>query len=520
MLLSVFPQPPLRYTPRAGRLIEAVDYLFRVRDAAKKQRPYPPLLLRGNPCLLSNLVCRSGSRQPYCAGVLAFTEAFEAFSTRKLEVIMDLFEEAFFPGAHPRDRMVLWVLHRTRYGFELHFVALGQDLNTGHVRSPIVADRDRTRLRLLVSYVNTRLGLSSPWEPSRICGFETPKRLCKTKKGERYQSVFLIADAMVRCGQATSRKDLIDYLPENGIEVLAVTPKSLRVRLGKKEPFSAQGWIFTEAFDSIESLKRQRVRLEEQWKDWKNPAWLWPRLLDRTTRRLSSTLMQAGAEEQLLPARVKNEETLASELTFDPHVLTDPKIHTATKQYFPALNKLHEESHHDGTPSIPPQSSADALQPNREAAGRGNDPEPSRRDSSAPVGSERLGGAAILFRELRGLLHRAAKALRRIGKSHSGIERKVSKPRTDLLEARRLVEDFRRECERYGGVSEGLRRDALLLEATAKRLDSTKDLIVRAMLSVPDFFALLRKAGLMAPTPSRRPKYPPPQPAVGYGEPG
>lgn len=475
MTHEFFPQD--RETPLEGPIIKAISYLFQPTNWKGLQRPESPELLRGDPELFSKLVLRSTFKQPYCAGVLAFTESVKVLSERTQSLIMDSWEESLFPGLDERARMVVWVRHVTSNGFELHFVALAEDLLTGKSYTPSVAERDKYRLHLWTGYINCALGLSSPWEPERMRDYRPPGRLQKTEKGAMYIRAYSIAEELVNSGTAQSRSDLLAALPASGVKVVSSEVKGIRVLFGEELMF-LRAWILSEDFVDLEALKVHRQERRRESEQWRDPAWIFPRLVDRSIRRLSGHLHRHEKSGNLLSAKVKSDSRKKGDPdhTYDPRVLSDPKLLALLPQFFPSLIILNELATPDRNPHAPlgrgaitRNNSSDVPEPSGTYS---RNAEPAHRTSGTPNRDSEAGDGALLIKQLSAQIDGFIDAIRILGnqsegpggprlfarKEHEGVDR-PEVWNTGFHEAiGRISQEHERATATYGSIAETVRR--------------------------------------------------------------
>ncbi len=324
-------------------LVPAVSYLYRDFNARNKERDHPPMLLRGDPYVVSNLISASPHKLPYCAGSLNFTEAPSFFSPVQSDLLLEVSEEAMFPGIEPQFRSSNWAMHQTELGFEFHWVANAVDLQTGNYYSPIVMSRDRTRFRMLSAFINARFGLSNPLDPERLALFDIPRKLHKTPKAERYQDLGGLALEWIESEVVKSREELITRLHAEGIPVLWIKEGALAVPEKEREKI-LRGFIFSAAYTGPESLRAYRERQAEDYQTkWSNLDWVFPRLLYRMLQRAGSVMRRyRGEKAHLLPVREADPDRLPDEpdLREPPSELFRPEVQRTARKLFPALFKL------------------------------------------------------------------------------------------------------------------------------------------------------------------------------------
>ncbi len=130
--------------------------------------PAPPVVLRGDPELVRNLIDTSPNKYKYTSGVLSFAPG-ETITEEMEQDIMDTFEQAAFAGLEPDQYSILWTRHIHAGHHELNFLIPRIELTTGlslNIRPP--GPKATDLFDTFRSMINARYGLADPDDPARM----------------------------------------------------------------------------------------------------------------------------------------------------------------------------------------------------------------------------------------------------------------------------------------------------------------------------------------------------------------
>src|SRR5687767_15974239 len=108
----------------------AIRYFTSERNPDGTARTPPPVVLRGDPELIGQLIDALPFKHKYTSGVLSFAPG-EVINPEMEERIMDEFEKVAFAGLDRDQYAILWVRHSHAGHEELNFLIPRVELSTG-----------------------------------------------------------------------------------------------------------------------------------------------------------------------------------------------------------------------------------------------------------------------------------------------------------------------------------------------------------------------------------------------------
>jgi hypothetical protein len=214
-----------------------VQYLTSERNPDGTVRTPPPVVLRGDPALVRQLIDSLPFKHKYTSGVLSFAPG-ERITEAMEQRIMDDFERVAFAGLEKDQYSILWVRHTHAGHHELSFVVPRVELSTGkslNIAPPGKATRalfDTFRSRW-----NAEYGLADPDDPARSQAVSLPNHIAKLlaaarRDGERpalkgatalrhqiIEAVTMYVRQEVKAGRVKNRDDVEAFLKQEGYAI-------------------------------------------------------------------------------------------------------------------------------------------------------------------------------------------------------------------------------------------------------------------------------------------------------------
>jgi hypothetical protein len=194
-----------------------------------KERATKPVILRGEPEAVAEILDALPFQRKYSSGVLSFAPE-DRVTPAIQEDIMDRFEAAVFAGLPPDRRSIVWIKHTDKGRVEMHFIAARVDLGTGkslNIAPPTPASRHL--LDTLREAINSRYGFSDPADPERARNVSLPSHVAKlaaqarrqgrSPKPDIRQTIADNVQARAEAGTIRSRADIIAFLNQQGFTI-------------------------------------------------------------------------------------------------------------------------------------------------------------------------------------------------------------------------------------------------------------------------------------------------------------
>jgi hypothetical protein len=207
----------------------AINYFTSEKNPDGTERHPTPVVLRGDPELIGQLVDALPFKHKYTSGVLSFAPG-EVITPEMEERIMDEFEKVAFAGLDRDQYAILWVRHAHAGHEELNFLVPRVELATGkslNIAPPGKASREL--FDTFRSWVNAEYGLADPDDPDRSQDVSLPHHLAKlraasTRKGEAYkedirETITAFVRREVDAGRVKDHDGVVAFLKAQGFEV-------------------------------------------------------------------------------------------------------------------------------------------------------------------------------------------------------------------------------------------------------------------------------------------------------------
>jgi len=161
----------------------ATGYLLGNKDHKGHERGFQPVLLSGSPDEFEQIVGYGNHAGKYTSGGLYFEESrkdlVERFGSeiavnKKLQEIMDGFEDTLFPGLDKDQYCGVWILHEDKGNIELNFLFAKEELRSGKGLTPYFHGADLKRVNAWKDIINFENGFSDPTLPDKKRSF-TPE---------------------------------------------------------------------------------------------------------------------------------------------------------------------------------------------------------------------------------------------------------------------------------------------------------------------------------------------------------
>lgn len=215
-----------------------------------------PVVLRGEPELVGNIIDASKFKHRYTSGVLSFAPGEKVTDTME-QRIMDEFERVAFSGLQQDSYAILWVRHLHAGHHELHFLTPRTELAGG--RSLNIAPPGKASRSLFDAFrrvINFEYGLADPEDPSRSRQVRLPHHVTKLRaadvrlagdRGEDPRELISVAmlDASSR-GLVRERSDVLRFLTLAGFQITRAGANYVSVRdPGSNDKYRLKGALFS-----------------------------------------------------------------------------------------------------------------------------------------------------------------------------------------------------------------------------------------------------------------------------------
>lgn len=265
----------------------ATGYLLGNKDHKGHERGFQPVLLSGSPDEFEQIVGYGNHAGKYTSGGLYFEESrkdlVERFGSeiavnKKLQEIMDGFEDTLFPGLDKDQYCGVWILHEDKGNIELNFLFAKEELRSGKGLTPYFHGADLKRVNAWKDIINFENGFSDPTLPDKKRSF-TPEFFSEYKpvdkaspEHNRRHLKQALSEYLVQCvedGLCKSRDGVIELLNKTEYKVSRITKKSISVINPETlKPVRLTGSIFEEGTDykhfSSEDYRNELMKRYEE----------------------------------------------------------------------------------------------------------------------------------------------------------------------------------------------------------------------------------------------------------------
>lgn len=265
----------------------ATGYLLGNKDHKGRERGFQPVLLNGSPDEFEKIVGYGNHAGKYTSGGLYFEESrknlIERFGSeiavnKKLQEIMDGFEETLFPGLDKDQYCGVWILHEDKGNIELNFLFAKEELRSGKGLTPYFHGADLKRVNAWKDIINFENGFSDPTLPDKKRSF-TPEFFSEYKLVDKASPEYnrrhlkqALTEYLVQCvedGLCKSRDGVIELLNKTEYKVSRITKKSISVINPETlKPVRLTGSIFEEGADykhfSSEDYRNELMKRYEE----------------------------------------------------------------------------------------------------------------------------------------------------------------------------------------------------------------------------------------------------------------
>lgn len=265
----------------------ATGYLLGNKDHKGRERGFQPVLLNGSPDEFEQIVGYGNHAGKYTSGGLYFEESrkdlierlgSETEVNKKLQEVMDGFEETLFPGLDKDQYCGVWILHEDKENIELNFLFAKEELRSGKGLTPYFHGADLKRVNAWKDIVNFENGFSDPTLPDKKRSF-TPEFFSAYKpvdeaspEHNRRHLKQALTENLVQCvedGLCKNRNDVIELLNKTEYKVSRTTKKSISViNPETHKPVRLTGSIFEEGADykhfSSEDYRNELMKRYEE----------------------------------------------------------------------------------------------------------------------------------------------------------------------------------------------------------------------------------------------------------------
>ena len=212
-----------------GNAAGAIHYFTSKQNPDGTTRHPSPVVLRGDPELVGQLIDALPFKHKYTSGVLSFAPG-EVITPEMEERIMDEFEKVAFAGLDRDQYAILWVRHSHAGHGELNFLVPRIELSTGKSLNIAPPGKESRELwRNFRSWVNAEYGLADPDDPARSQDVSLPHHLAKlraatTRSGEAYkedirEAITEYVRRGVEAGRVKDRDGVVAFLKAQGFDI-------------------------------------------------------------------------------------------------------------------------------------------------------------------------------------------------------------------------------------------------------------------------------------------------------------
>lgn len=242
----------------------AFRYLLGPLDHEGTRRYRVPVILCGNPRLVTNLVRTMSGVHRYTSSVLAFTEPMETVAPN-LSSILWSYRTLLAPRYDPTSLAVAAILHEksapelagVKLRTEVHVICANLDLATGLVWYPYVHSRDAGIVGAWEGLINRRFGFSNP--ALRPTVLLRPQHRQSTAERAVRRDVQALLEDRHKAGRLQSPDDTQAALTELGLIRLRQLARSVVVSCDAlKQPIVLTGAAFESAFGLRSKSQKQK----------------------------------------------------------------------------------------------------------------------------------------------------------------------------------------------------------------------------------------------------------------------
>jgi hypothetical protein len=256
-----------------------VQYLTSERNPDGTVRTPPPVVLRGDPALVRQLIDSLPFKHKYSSAVLSFAPG-ERITEAMEQRIMDDFERVAFAGLEKDQYSILWVRHTHAGHHELSLVVPRVELSTGKSLN-IAPPRKATRelFDTFRSRWNAEYGLADPDDPARSQAVSLPNHIAKLlaaarRDGERpalrgptalrhkiIEAMTLYVRQEVKAGRVKNRNDVAAFLEQEGYAITRRGTDSLTiVEPETGEKIRLKGGLYSQThFDPLQPERERTI---------------------------------------------------------------------------------------------------------------------------------------------------------------------------------------------------------------------------------------------------------------------
>ena len=236
----------------------AIRYFLSDKDKNGKRRSILPVVVRGDPDVVGEIIRSSPNRWKYTSGVLSWAPGEVVSPEQELELINE-FERVAFAGLEVDQYSILWVRHQHAGHHELHFLTPRIELRTR--KSLNIRPPGEAALKLFDAFrtfVNAKYGYADPDDPGRARISRLPAFIQKVtaanpvlKTGEREELREQIDQHLTNLvikKAVSNREDVLTALKDVGLTINRIGSDYLSVRLGDGKSIRLKGTLYEASF--------------------------------------------------------------------------------------------------------------------------------------------------------------------------------------------------------------------------------------------------------------------------------
>ncbi len=329
-----------------------------------QHRDPPPVVVRGDPQISTQLIDGIERKWKYTSGVLSW-EHGEKITPKKENEIINSFEKVAFAGLEQDQYNILWVRHTHEGHHELHFIIPRTELSTGKAFNPCPPgwQKDFDVFRDLHNY---KENWSRPDDPARKREFQ-PGFLAQIKgKEDQREYINAYVRQCIEIGKVNDRSDIIAALKEVDLDVsrqgenyitVSEPQKGSKTRL--KGGLYAKGWTIERTLTEQNEAGQRRDRSF----DHKRVSELNSELEKVCIKRAGyNRIRYPNPTQQLERSNVKDHINLSNEITKgldQSHIFPDISLDAHLRRTLGdnrievEVDKAREENYRSGIPFHP-----------------------------------------------------------------------------------------------------------------------------------------------------------------------
>ncbi len=305
----------------------AVNYILSMHDHEGKLRSVKPKILEGDPDLTKD-ICKqfcSHFKNKTVSGVISFRDDEQPTDEQKRETIAH-FKKTFLHGLEDRIN-VFFVEHNDKNNCEIHYVINRVDLSNGKYINPFSpGEQTKNLMKLFSADLNNKFGFKQVEEKPLKTKYSQNEMKCLRK--ERHgiknlktkKSIDSALNDLVKSGEITNRKELVEFLKEEGYIIARKGEDYLSIENpngGRNIRF--RGGIFAENngldYKEVKELANQKPRFSSQETSEK--------LLAIVAKRSEYNNKRYGSKKLELPTK-KAPEVKSAPATAPQQPVTEP----------------------------------------------------------------------------------------------------------------------------------------------------------------------------------------------------